>query len=111
MDLDVAIAIDAESEAVSILTRAADTYDSVGDLVPGAWTTVAGRAAVQPANGRMLEDFPEGIRSEVTAVAWTRSEVADDNRIVYRGVTYRVLGVRPRPMDGFTRVALGRIQT
>lgn len=109
MDPDVAMAIDAESEVITWITRAAGTFDARGNGILGAQGSTQARAAVQPISGRELQDLPEGVRAEVTMVAWTRSSVAVDDEIVYRGDVYRVYAARPRPMDGFTRIAIGRV--
>ena len=107
--IEVAAAIDAEAEPVVLRTRGADTYDDAGNAVPGSWTSTQGQAAIQPASGRSLQDLPEGIRSQVSYVGWTRLPVAEDNEIIYRGSSYRVVNTRPRVMDGFTRFAMGRV--
>lgn len=108
MDIDVALAIDAEAEDVTWRPRGADIFDARGNGVPGVRADVPGRAAIQPTNGRNIQDLPEGVREEAMYVGWTRSTVAVDDHIVYRGDTYRVIAAKPRPMDGFTRIALGR---
>lgn len=105
----VARAIDAESEAIIWRTFAAGTYDSKGYGVPGAATDVAKRAAIQPITGRQLLDLPLGVREDVEMLGWTRAPVAVDDHIRYRDEWFRVFYARPRPMDGFTRIALGRI--
>lgn len=109
MDVDVALAIDAESEPVTWTSVSAGTYDARGNGIPGAQTDTQTRAAIQPITGRELQDLPEGVRAQVSMVGWTRASVAVDDEIVYRGDTYRVFAAKPRPMDGFTRIALGRI--
>lgn len=108
MDIDVAFAIDAESEPVVWRARGVDSYDDRGNGVSGPRADVTIRAAIQPVTGTNSKDLPEGVREEALYVGWTRSQVADEDHIVYRGATYRVLATRPRPMDGFTRIALGR---
>lgn len=108
MDIDVALAIDAEAEDVTWRPRGADVFDARGNGVPGVRADVPTRAAIQPVTGNNTRDLPEGVRTEAVYVGWTRSAVADEDHIVYRGDTYRVIASRPRPMDGFTRIALGR---
>lgn len=108
MDIDVAMAIDAEAEGIVWRPKGADTFDDRGNGVPGVRADVQARAAIQPATGNNIKDLPEGVREEAVYVGWTRSSVAVEDHIVYRGATYRVIATRPRPMDGFTRIALGR---
>lgn len=110
MDIDVALAIDAESEDITHRARSIGSYDERGNGMPGTWIEAPARAAIQPISGRELQDLPEGVRAEVTMVGWTRSAVAVDEQIVYRGDTYRVFAAKPRPMDGFTRIAIGRLR-
>lgn len=107
--IDVAIAIDAESVEVTWRNRSGGSYDSRGNATGASWTDTQIRAAIQPVSGRELQDLPEGVRSKVTLVAWTRSEVAENDQIIYLGDAYRVYAARPRPMDGFTRIALGKV--
>lgn len=109
MDIDVALAIDAESEDITWRPAGVDVYDARGNAIQAAHASVPSRAAIQPVTGRALQDLPEGIRTEVQYVGWTRAEVAEDDQIIYRGVTYRVFHVKPRPMDGFTRIAIGKV--
>lgn len=108
--IDVAWAIDAEAVPVTLRTFAGGTYDAAGNGIPGAPSDAPAMAAVQPVSGRMLQDLPEGIRTEVSHVGWTRSSVDVGNEIVYGGETYRVAHVWPRPMDGFNKFALKRAQ-
>lgn len=74
---DVAEAIDAEAVPVTFQPPAGATYDAKGNAVPGALPdSVPGAAAIQPVSGRMLQDLPEGLRSEVSMVGWSRTMVA-----------------------------------
>lgn len=107
--IDVALAIDAESETITWRQRSPGSYDGRGNGIGESWTDTQTAAAIQPVSGRELQDLPEGVRSKVTMVGWTRSEVAENDQIIYRGDTYRVYAVRPRPMDGFHRIALGKV--
>ena len=109
MMIDVAIAIDGEARDVSLIIRAAGAYDEDGNFDQGSATTTTIRAAIFPASGNQLRDMPEGIRTEAGWVAWSRTSMAVENRIVDGSITYRVLFVWPRPEGGFTRAALGRV--
>jgi len=91
--------------------QGADTYDDGGNLIPGANTTMAIKAVIQPVKGNQLMDMPEGVRSEAGWMVWSRSEVKEDDRITNAGVTYRVLFAWPRADGGFYRAALGKVAT
>ena len=106
--IDVAIAIDGESVSVSRTTRAAGAYTDTGDWVDGAATTKGIRATIQPVKGNQLMDMPEGIRTEAGWMCWSRSEIAVDDVITSKAITYRVLFVWPRDEGVFYRAALGR---
>lgn len=109
---DVASAIDAEAVPVVFQPPAGATYDSQGNAVfGGVPASVSGMAAIQPVSGRMLQDLPEGLRSEVSMVGWSRTSVALKWEVVYGGETYRVVHVWPRPADGFTKFAMKRVQS
>lgn len=87
-------------------------YNNNGEWVPAADVTTTIKAVVQPVKGNQLMDMPEGIRTEAGWIAWSRSEIAVDDRIVNGGVTYRVLFSWPRTSDGdFYRAALGKVTT
>lgn len=108
--IDVAEAIDAEAVPVTFLPPPAATYDARGNAVFGAApASLAGAAAIQPVSGRVLLDLPEGIRQEVSLVAWARTMVAPQWEILYGGEKFRVVHVWPRPMDGFSKFALKRV--
>lgn len=107
---DAGLAIDYMAWSVSRIRAAAGEYNTDGDWVPGADTTTAIMAVVQPVKGNQLMDMPEGIRTEAGWIAWSRSDVVVDDRIVNGGVTYRVLFTWPRTNDGdFYRAALGKV--
>ncbi|MDO9417032.1 hypothetical protein [Pararhizobium sp.] len=109
--IDVAIAIDGEAITVTRTRRAEGTYNANGDGVPGASTTEAIRAAIQPAKGNQLMDMPEGVRTEAGWIAWSRSEMAVDDVITSKGVNYRVLFDWPRDEGSFYRAALGKVKS
>lgn len=108
--IDVAEAIDAESINVTHRSVAA----AGGAYVDGEWiatspATTTIRAAIQPATGRQLMDLPEGIRTEAKFFIWSRVSFVENDRITFGGETWRVIFLWPRPMDGFTRGALGKM--
>lgn len=106
--IDVAIAIDGEAVTVSRTRRAAGSYTDTGDWVDGAATSSNIRAAIQPVKGNQLMDMPEGIRTEAGWMLWSRSEVALNDVISSKSITYRVIFVWPRDEGLFWRAALGR---
>jgi hypothetical protein len=109
--MDVAEAIDDEAVPVTFKPPAGATYTKGGDAVLGAAPApVPGMAAVQPSSGRMLQDLPEGLRSEVSMVGWSRTMVAVKWEVVYGGETFRVVHVWPRPADGFCKFAMKRVE-
>lgn len=111
IDVDVAEAID--DEAVSVVFKPlvlGSDYDPRGNpVVPEAPGPLPGWAAVQPVNGRMLLDLPEGLRSDVSMVGWSRTMVAEKWEIIYGAETYRIVHVWPRPADGFSKFAMKRV--
>lgn len=109
MPRSAAVSIDRRAIPMTRARQAADTYDTGGNLIPGASTTVSIKAVIQPAMGNKLMDVPEGIRTEAGWFVWSRSELAVDDRITNKGVTYRVLFAWPRDEGGFYRAALGKV--
>lgn len=106
--IDVAEAIDAESVDMT-LTRRPGSYVN-GFWVEGAPVVTPIRAAIQPVSGRQLQDMPEGVRSIVSHVIWTRSIVTLNDRITLQnGEVNRVIHVWPRPEGGFHRAAIGKL--
>lgn len=103
--MDVAIAIDAEAVPVTFRDRMAVAYDSRGRAIPVAPADTSGMAAIQPVSGHVLRDLPEGLRTDVSHVGWTRYAVAPGLEIIYGALTYRVVHIWPRPGDGFTKFA------
>ena len=106
--IDVAIAIDGEAVSVSRTRRAAGVYTDTGDWVDGTATSASIMAAIQPVKGNQLMDMPDGIRTEAGWMCWSRSEIAVDDVITSKAITYRVLFVWPRDEGEFYRAALGR---
>ena len=104
-----AAAIDRRAIPMTRVRQAADTYDTGGNLIPGASTTTPIKAVIQPATGNKLMDVPEGVRTEAGWFVWSRSEMAVDDRITNKGVTYRVLFAWPRDEGEFYRAALGKV--
>lgn len=105
--IDVAVAIDEESVAATLLRAAAGSYTSGGRYVAGADTSTAIRMCVQPMNGRQLMDVPEGVRDEAKFVGWSRTALVTTDRVQVGSTIYKIVFTWPRPADGFTRVALG----
>lgn len=110
MDIDVAEAIDDEAVPVIFQLPGAATYDPRGNAVKEDSGEQTGWAAIQPASGRMLQDLPEGLRSEVSMVGWSRTMVAVKWEIIYGAEKYRVVHVWPRPSDGFSKFAMKRVE-
>lgn len=103
-------AIDRRAWAVTRTRASAGAYNGNGEWVPGADVATPIKAVVQPVKGNQLMDMPEGIRTEAGWIAWSRSEIVVNDRIVNGGVTYRVLFAWPRTSDGdFYRAALGKV--
>lgn len=72
-----------------------------------ASTTI--RATIQPVTGRVLEDFPEGIRESARWVMWTMSEVQTGWFVKYGGELYRVDASWHRHETGHTKAVLGKL--
>lgn len=110
--IDVAFAIDAEAITVTRERDAAGSYTSGGKFVEGASVSTSIRAAVQPAvgTGRKLMDMPEGVRDEAKFIAWSRTELRLEDRLIVAGIRYKIIFVWPRAHDGvFWRAALGQL--
>jgi hypothetical protein len=98
--------------AVSVITRAGDSYDVDGNGVKGeANDPVAIEADIQPAAGKVLRDLPEGVRDESSHVIWTPFDLQLDHIVVYEGKNHRVVETYPRQNDGFTKAAISRVGT
>lgn len=105
-------AIDRRAIPMTRTRKGADSYDTGGNLIPGASTTIAIKAVIQPATGNKLMDVPEGVRTEAGWFCWSRSELkADLDRVTHNGVTYRVLFAWPRDEGEYYRAALGKVTT
>lgn len=95
MSGDVALAIDGEAKEVLLRTKSEGHYDEGGRWVPGGNVDNPIQAAVQPltllSSGGGLEDLPEGIRAEARKRLWTRSLVKENDIVVERGISYRVM--------------------
>lgn len=110
MTRQAANAVDRRAWAVTRTTETAGSYNDDGEWVPGSSVSTTIKAVVQPVKGNQLMDLPEGIRTEAGWIAWSRADIAVDDRIANNGVTYRVLFVWPRDQDGdFYRAALGKV--
>lgn len=105
---DVADAIDAEAVPVTLQAPVAATqYDARGNAITP--TPIPPRtiyAAMQPASGNQLRDLPEGIRSDVSFLGWSREAVAEGSGIVYRGRQLKVIQTWEWPEDGYTKFAM-----
>ncbi|MFN3833387.1 MAG: hypothetical protein ACK4SQ_14270 [Allorhizobium sp.] len=104
-------AIDRRAIPMTRTRQGADSYDDGGNLIPGANTTTAIKAVIQPATGNKLMDVPEGVRTEAGWFVWSRSEIAVDDRVTNKGIVYRVVYAWPRAEGGFYRAALGKVTT
>lgn len=103
--------------AVTHLPRAVTVYDigaavldqTTGRTVRRLNATKAIRATIQPATGRALDDFPDGIRETARWVMWTMSEVQAGWFVKYGGELYRVDAAWHRHETGHTKAALGKL--
>lgn len=102
-------AIDRRAIPMTRTRQGADSYDTGGNLIPGANTTTAIKAVIQPVKGNQLMDMPEGVRTEAGWVVWSRWEIVLDDQITNKGVTYRTLFAWPRDDGGYYRAALGKV--
>lgn len=101
-----ALAIDMQSRPAKRMRRTTGTYVG-GKFIAGAPATVDIAAVIQPAAGRHLEDMPEGVRAEARYLIWSRAELLLEDRIPYKGGTYRIIHVWDRSEDNFYRAAMG----
>ena len=107
MIIDLGEVIDAEGVFMNYTSPESGSYN-----LDGEWVGVAGAAeqiigVIQPAKGRQLLDMPEGVRAEARFFLWTRKSVALRGIVNYGGANYKVVFVWPRPDGGFTRAAVG----
>lgn len=106
-----AMAIDSYAVPVTRTRRAAGTYVA-GVFTEGATTTATIQAAVFAVSPRVLQDLPEGIRSEAKWTAWSRSDMRTASgdlpadTITWQGAAWRVLHVWPRIEGDFYRAVL-----
>ena len=106
MTVDVARAID--RYAVSVIRRTESGGYVSGEWVadPDAETTIT--AAIFPASGDMVRDLPEGERADVDLTAFSRTILAADDAIIYRGAEYRVTKVAEWTQGAFSQAWLKR---
>ncbi|UNK39380.1 hypothetical protein MNR02_06645 [Shinella sp. H4-D48] len=115
MTRQAANAIDRRAWAVTRTRETNGAYNDDGEWVPGSPVATTIKAVVQPVKGNQLLDMPEGKRTEAGWMCWSRSELACDDkagtfdRIVSKGITYKVVFAWPREEGGFYRAALGRM--
>ena len=102
--------IDRRAVPVPLTRNATGAFNADGEWTAGAPATTTIKAVVQPTTGRQLMDVPEGIRTEAKWLAWSRSEIRDEDVIAYAGLSYRVLYVWPRAEGSFYRAAMGELK-
>lgn len=112
--IDVAIAIDVLAVSMIIERKVEGDYNERGDYVipepdPEAEPETIS-AAIQPVKGFELVDVPEGVRSEISNVIWSRSDISEDDVIKHQSISYRVLHKWPRPIGNYTKVAVGMVK-
>lgn len=108
--IDVSPAISRLSKTVTHKSYAPGSYDAGGNSVVGGETAGPIQAAILQISPAELRDLPEGIREEATAICWTSATIANDDRIVSGGKTYRVLKISDRSEVGnYYRAILGQI--
>lgn len=97
---------------LQVITRAADSYDESGNGVKGGENPAVDiQGDVQPATGKMLKDLAEGVRDQVDHMVWTSYDLKNDHVVVYDGQRHRVVDSWPRRQDGFTKAAIGVIES
>lgn len=107
---------DIADEAITVThRRRGGSYDADGKWIVGAVTDMAIQAVILPANTsrntdtRTLHDAVEGERIEAESLIWTPVAIANDDEIVFSGVTWRVMLVQDLNFHGgFTRGGLVR---
>lgn len=82
-----------------------------GKWVPGATTTTAIRASIQPLSGKEFDNLPSTIRNEAQAKCITRHAVKSGDRIIDGATTYKVLSADDwQKLGGYTRAILGALR-
>jgi len=85
---------------------AAAYYRPSGAYVAGVWVAATPSPTPltiiqpQPADGRTLMMLPEGDRQYDHLVTWSETNLEPDDRVVFGGVTYRVVHRTNRAIDG-----------
>ena len=109
--IEAALAIDGEAKEVLLRTQAEGSYDEGGRWVPGGNVDTPIMAAVQPVTGGGLEDLPGGIRAEARKRLWTRSLIKENDVVVEKGTSYRVLLVLDWfDEGGYYEAVLGKLE-
>lgn len=85
-------------------------YDNKGNWIAGKSEPLTVKATVQPMSGSDLKDVPEGVRSEVNRCVWTTYSLQNDQTLVYKDETHRVLHIWERRQDNFTKAAIGKVK-
>ena len=102
-----------------IATRRAAYTVTDGRAVPGASTVFPIMASVQPVSGRIRQTLPEGIRQDVSKVAYTKAALRGPDhmtglpadRLTIMGEEYEVADVQMWPdLLNHHQVALIRVQ-
>lgn len=109
---------DIADEATTVThRRRSGSYDADGKWNAGAAVDTLIQAVVLPVNttrtlsesSYTLQDKPEGERIEADYLIWTPTPIANDDEIVFSGVTWRVMLVQDLTFHGgFTRGGLAR---
>lgn len=80
------------------LNRRTVSFDSRGDVVEAAPTSVSIVGSLQPVNGTNIEAVPEGLRGRASAMLYTQTALNEakttqaGDRIDFSGDTYEVIG-------------------
>lgn len=109
--IDVSIAIDAEAIGMSLIRPTEGSYDEGGNYVPAMEASTTIRGAIFPISGSDLRDLEEGIRTEATAVLWSRKLLLEGDIIETSTGKFRIIKVYNRGKEGgYNKAVLGGIK-
>lgn len=95
---------------IALVANTGGSYNANGTWIPNATANQTIAGAMQPAkDGERLFDDRNGSRIEIKLILWTKYTIQVDDRVTYRGETYRVVRIWDRAEAAFYKAALGAL--
>lgn len=108
IDLSHVIELEAATSPIALTANTGGTYDSNGKWVANATVNRTIVGTMQPAkDGERLVDDRNGTRVEIKFFLWTKQAIQVDDRVTYRGETFRVIRLWDRADGSFYKASLG----